>query len=153
MERGQTALEDPGQVAAGDLHTHGRVLSDPVADDHSGLAHLDQEVHPLVLDVDPVHAEGLLVHVGGVHVDDGLQAGAPVHLPGLGPLDQSGHVLGLRGLLACAGRLVLTVGVPHKLHGGGEGEAGGGVWGARGDGGHSSSRGSETHSLEQLTNT
>ena len=69
-------------------------------------------------------------------------------------------VLSLCGLLGrCAGGLVLIIGVSDKLHGRGECEAGGWVRSGGGAGGHtwtwglSSGRGSQAHSLEQLTNT
>ena len=96
-------LENAPEVAAGDVDTDAGVPDLPgggLADEDPVLGHLDQQAGLLVLDGDAVAAVGLLVQVGGVHADDGLQAGLPRHLPRLRLLHQPRHILHVQTMLA-----------------------------------------------------
>lgn len=89
-------LEDPPEVAAGDVDTDAGVPDLPgggLADEDSVLGHHYQQAGLLVLDGDSVAAVGLLVQVSRVHADDRLQAALPRHLPRLRLLHQPRHVL------------------------------------------------------------
>ena len=88
-------LEDPREIAAGDLDTDVDVLDllrVLLAHLYPGLADVDDETNVLVRDGYSVQSVGLLLQRALLHLEDGLQTSLPVHLTLLCSLHNSSDV-------------------------------------------------------------
>ena len=88
-------LEDPREIAAGDLDTDVDVLDllrVLLAHLYPCLVDVDDQTNVLVRDGDSVQSVGLLLQGALLHLEDGLQAGLPVHLSLLCSLHNSSDV-------------------------------------------------------------